>query len=187
MAAPDGPGSHTTWLPETVIGSSAATLPELARMSSDVANRAVSSASSSAGTCPQRGLRRSAMARANAVTRSGCLSRCTVPLVKGHREWLTGLALVRKHGDIWPPRIPERCDKQVHLDPLTGDRHRDFTEIDLQLLAGSRFEAHSSHLRCAQFPPEWRHRALHRAQRHRDAVLALQVLAHHIRIAAMPL
>jgi hypothetical protein len=52
----------------------------------------------------------------------------------------------------------------VHLDPLAGDRHGNFTEIDLQLLAGSRFEAHCRHLGRPQLAAKRRDRPFHRAQ-----------------------
>jgi hypothetical protein len=55
-------------------------------------------------------------------------------------------------------------------------------KIDLQLLTRPRLKAQAG----PRLGPQRLTQPGHRAQRHRDAVLAQQVLAHHIANAAMP-
>ena len=84
-----------------------------------------------------------------------------------------------------PPGEPQRQHAQVHPHPLAGDPHHALTKIRLQLLARWRLKPHRRQCRVAQLPPPGLHRTFHRSQAHRDPLLALQLLTHHIGIAAM--
>jgi len=87
--------------------------------------------------------------------------------------------------DVGPPRVAQRGDEQEHPAPLALHRHPQLAEIHLQLVAGRRLEPHRRAGLGRQFAPQWRHRALHRAQAHSNAVLTLQVLPHHVRVATV--
>jgi hypothetical protein len=95
------------------------------------------------------------------------------------------LAFVIEDRYVGTPRVAERRHKQVHLDPLAGDRHCDLAEVDLQLLARRGLVAHGGDFGCPQFTTKRRDRALDRTQTNRDSMLPLQILAHHIGVAAM--
>ena len=71
--------------------------------------------------------------------------------------------------------------EQVNLDLLVGDRYAHCAEVDLQLMARRRLEAHCGRRLGEHFAAQVRHGA----QAHCHAVLALQFLAHHIAVAAV--
>jgi hypothetical protein len=96
------------------------------------------------------------------------------------------LPLVPEGSHNRPPRIAQCRHKQMHPHRGAADRHRGCPEIDLQLLARRRLKPQAGPRLGPQRLAHWRHCALRCAQRHRDAVLAQQVLTHHIAIAAMP-
>ena len=85
-----------------------------------------------------------------------------------------------------PPGITQRRDEQVHAHALAGDRGAHLAEIDLHLMTRRRLETHRRPRLGAQFLAQMRHRPLDRAQAGLDAVLAFEILAHDIGIAAMP-
>lgn len=87
---------------------------------------------------------------------------------------------------IGPPRVAQRRYEQVHPYRLAADRHRRRPEVDLQLPAGRRLKPQGRPRFGTQHLPQLRRRPLDRAQRHRDAVFVLQILAHHVAVAAMP-
>ena len=83
------------------------------------------------------------------------------------------------------PRVAARRDKTVHALLDARDHHGALAEIHLELLARPRFKAHRGARGRTQRLAQRRHRPLDGAQRHRELVLALQRLAHDIRIAVM--
>ena len=96
------------------------------------------------------------------------------------------LPLVPEGPDKRPSRVAQGRHKQVHPHPLAADRHRDPAKVDLQLLARRRLKPQARPRLGLQRLAQRHCRALHRPQRHRQPVLAQQVLAHHIAVAAMP-
>ena len=74
----------------------------------------------------------------------------------------------------------------MHPHRLTANRYRCPAKVDLQLLARRCFEPHAGARLSLQRLAQRHDRALHGPQRHRHPVLAHQVLAHHIAVAAMP-
>jgi hypothetical protein len=85
-----------------------------------------------------------------------------------------------------PPRMPERRHEHECFDLRLADLHQALAEVDLQLPARWRFEPR----RRQRLSPErltiGLHGALQRSPADRHAFLGQQVLAHDIRIAAMP-
>jgi hypothetical protein len=97
----------------------------------------------------------------------------------------TLLALVAERLDIEPPRVAQRCHKQVHLYVLAADRHPALAKIDLQLLAGRRLKADRRARFRLQFATQVRYRPFDSPQGQADPFLALEFLANHIGIARM--
>jgi hypothetical protein len=96
------------------------------------------------------------------------------------------LPLVAERLDEGAPRIPERRHEEVDPNPLSPDRYPRLAEIDLQLPARRRLEAQRRPRLGHELPPVGPDRPLHRAQADGDPVLALEVLAHDVSIAAVP-
>ena len=84
-----------------------------------------------------------------------------------------------------PPRVAQGRDEQVDAHALTGDRGAHLAKIDLHLVTRRRLETHRRARLGTQFLAQMRHRPLHRAQADLDAVLAFEILAHDIGIAAV--
>jgi len=97
-----------------------------------------------------------------------------------------GLALVPKRAHVQATRVAERSDEQVSPDHLPADHHPLLAEVDLHLPAGRRLEPDRRPRLGRELPAQWCHRALDRAQAHRDPVLGQQFLPHHVGVAAMP-
>jgi hypothetical protein len=95
------------------------------------------------------------------------------------------LALMPEGPHKHPPRIPQRRDKQMYPHRVAADRYSRLAKVDLQLLARRRLKPQTGPRLGPQCLAQRRHGALHRAQRHDKAVLAQQILPHHIAIAAM--
>jgi len=96
------------------------------------------------------------------------------------------LPLVTERPHIHPARVAEGRDEQMQLAPgLALDGGPDLAEVDLQLPPRRRLEPHSRQRLRRKLAPQMRHRPLHRAQAHMDAQLARQLLAHHVRVAAV--
>ena len=66
-----------------------------------------------------------------------------------------------------------------------ADHHPLLAEVDLHLPAGRRLEPHRRPRLGRELPAQRRHRALDRAQAHRDPVLGHKLLPHHVGVAAM--
>ena len=98
----------------------------------------------------------------------------------------TLLALVTKRPDVEPPRIAQRCHKQVDLHVLVADHCSALAKVDLQLLTGRRLKADRCSRFRFQFAPQMTHLALDRPQRQTDPLLAFKLLANHIGVAGMP-
>ena len=85
-----------------------------------------------------------------------------------------------------PARVAQRCHKQVHPHPLATDPHPRVAEVDLHLMAGGRLKPHGCAHLCFQLPAPAVHPQLDRAQPDDDPKFTRQLLAHHVRVAAMP-
>jgi hypothetical protein len=73
----------------------------------------------------------------------------------------------------------------VHPHPLATDPYPRVAKVDLHLMAPRRLKPHRrTHLRF-QFPAPPLYPQLHRAQPNDDSLFACQLLADHVRIAAM--
>jgi hypothetical protein len=96
------------------------------------------------------------------------------------------LALVPERTDKTAPRIAQRRHEQVHPDALAADRNPRLAEIDLQLTAGRRLKSHRHPCLGHERLPQRRDCPLDRAQADHNALLARQVLANDIGIAAVP-
>ena len=90
-------------------------------------------------------------------------------------------ALIEKGFDEEAPRVAE--DRHQQEDPHRDARDRDrlLTKIDLQLVAGRRFDAHGRQLRRALLSSEIRDGSLNRPLTDRHATIGQQTL-HHDRI-----
>ena len=80
----------------------------------------------------------------------------------------------------------ERRHEQVRAHRLPGDRHAPLAEVDLQLPPRRCLEAHRRLRLRRQQPPVRRDRTLHGPQAGVDRQLALEILAHHLGVAAVP-
>jgi hypothetical protein len=96
------------------------------------------------------------------------------------------LPLVPEGRDEIAPRVAERRHEQVHPDRLVGDRHEGRAEVDLQLAAGRRLEPDRRPGLGDKLAPQLLHRPLDGAQRHPEAMLALELLVNDVGVAAMP-
>jgi len=96
------------------------------------------------------------------------------------------LPLVAKGLHKDPARIAQRRHKQIDAHALAADRDPGLAEIDLQLVARRCLKTQRRPRLGAQLPAQMRHRPLYRAQAYRKAVLALEILAHDVGIAAVP-
>ena len=82
-----------------------------------------------------------------------------------------------------PTRMAEGRDEEEHLLLFVADPDPALAEVDLQLLAGPRLEAHRRPRFGPQRLSQMRHRPLHRAQAHHDILLRGELLAHDIGVA----
>jgi hypothetical protein len=96
------------------------------------------------------------------------------------------LPLVPKRGHEAAARVSESRHEQIDAYPLAGDRHEGRAEVDLQLSAGWRLEAHAGPRLGKQITSQISHCPLDRAQTDPDPVLPRQLLAHHVGIASVP-
>ena len=85
-----------------------------------------------------------------------------------------------------PTREAECRYEQMRPHWRAADHYPALAEIDLQLPARRRLEAHRRPRLGQQPLPQRRAGSLHRAQAQRDAQLRRRFLAHHIGIAAVP-
>src|SRR5271166_6012080 len=95
------------------------------------------------------------------------------------------LALIAERSHMQPPRIAERRDKQERLDLAAGDLDQALAKVDLELLARRRLKARRRPRLRRELPTIRLNRSLDRAQADDDALLGSQLLADHVRIAAM--
>ena len=95
------------------------------------------------------------------------------------------LPLMAERFRVNPPRVAQRRDKQVHAQALAADRHPGLAKIDLQLMPGRCLKSNRRSRLGAHRPAPPRYRPLDRAQAHRNPLLARQILAHHVGLAAM--
>ena len=79
--------------------------------------------------------------------------------------------------------MAERRHEQVDPHPLAADRHPRLAEVDLQLPSRRRLEAQRRPRLGRELAPIGLHRPLHGAQADLDPPLALEILAHDIRVA----
>ena len=96
------------------------------------------------------------------------------------------LPLPERWVDVHPPRVTQRRNEQVDLDPLVADPDLRVTKVNLQLVARPRLEAHRRTLLRLQLPSPALDPLLDRPQSNHDPMLARQFLAHDIGIAAVP-
>ena len=96
------------------------------------------------------------------------------------------LPLVPERLHIGPPRVAERRHEQVDPHPLPADRHPRLAEVDLQLPPRWCLEPQRRPRLGREFPPVGLHRPLHGAQADLDPPLALEILAHDIGVAPVP-
>ena len=82
--------------------------------------------------------------------------------------------------------MPERRHEHECLDLRAADLHQTLAEVDLQLSARRGLEPRRRQRLRLQRLTIGLHRALQRPQADRQPLLGEQVLAHHVRIAAMP-
>jgi hypothetical protein len=97
-----------------------------------------------------------------------------------------GLALPERGANVQPPRVAQRRHEQMHPHPLAADPHPRVAKVDLQLPARRRLEPHRRALLRLQLPTPALHPKLHRAKPNHDPMFARQLLAHYVRVAAMP-
>jgi hypothetical protein len=95
------------------------------------------------------------------------------------------LAGVREDAHVQPARVAQRRDEEVQPLAHAGDVHRALAEVDLELIARGRLEAHGRPRLGPQCLPQRRDRALDGAERHGDPVVAREVLAHDVGIATV--
>ena len=95
------------------------------------------------------------------------------------------LPLMAERLRVNPPRVAQRRDKQVHAQALAADRHPGLAKIDLQLMPGRCLKSNRRSRLGAHRPAPPRYRPLDRAQARRNPLLARQILAHHVGLAAM--
>ncbi len=81
------------------------------------------------------------------------------------------LALAQKGPHMEAPRVAERRHEERHQPQDALDLHPTLAEVDLQLLTRPRLETHRRPCLGAQLLAQMRHRPLHRAQAHLDALL----------------
>src|SRR5262245_18116957 len=86
---------------------------------------------------------------------------------------------------VRPARVAERADEQEHLYLAAGDLYQPLTEVDLELLAGWRLEAHRGKSLGTKLLAIGFKCALHCPATGNTALLGQQLLAHHIAITAM--
>jgi hypothetical protein len=85
-----------------------------------------------------------------------------------------------------PSRMPERRHEHESFDLRTADLDQALAEVDLQLSARRRLKPRRRQRLGLQRLTIRLHRALQRPPAHRHTLVGQQVLAHDIRIAAMP-
>ncbi|WP_430709491.1 hypothetical protein [Mesorhizobium captivum] len=85
-----------------------------------------------------------------------------------------------------PSRMPERRHEHECLDLRAADLDQTLAEVDLQLSPRRRLEPRCRQRRGPQRLTIGLHGALQCSPADRQAFLGQQILAHHIRIAAMP-
>jgi len=73
----------------------------------------------------------------------------------------------------------------MDLGHLAGDRHAHAAEVVLQLMTGRCLEANRRQRLGEQLAAQVRHGPLDAAQANANAVLALQILAHDVGVAAV--
>ena len=95
------------------------------------------------------------------------------------------LALAQRGSDMHPPRVAERGDEQMRADLLIGDPYLGFAKVDLQLPPRRRLEPNRRPAVGLQLPAPALHLQLNRAQADHDPVLAGQLLAYHVGVAAV--
>ncbi|BCX81128.1 hypothetical protein MIT9_P0706 [Methylomarinovum caldicuralii] len=95
------------------------------------------------------------------------------------------LALMGKRHHKAPPAVTQGRHKQMHPHLLPGNHHHTLTKVDLHLFAGRRLEPHRRPALRFQAPAKTCHSPLHRPQGNLNPMHPLQLLAHHLGIAAM--
>jgi len=95
------------------------------------------------------------------------------------------LALTLEGPHAQPPRVAQRRHEQRDPAELAADLHPPLAEVDLQLLARARLEAHRRPRLRPQLTAQVRHRPLHRPQADLDPLLGAKLLAHHVGVAAV--
>jgi hypothetical protein len=95
------------------------------------------------------------------------------------------LPLVPERLNEDPTRIAERRHEQIDPHALAADLDPQLAKVDLKLPPRRRLEPHAGPRLRPKRLAQARHRPLDRAQRHRYAKLARQILSHHVGVAAM--